>query len=171
MSCVVSVFCNGPTGLQCFPDGHGFKQWTGKDSKALMKVYIPAIKDHIPEDITHAFSACLGFCYLVWREALTEDDLLHVQEALDRFHQYWEIFKTSAFYAPNGLCSSITESKHIKAVKEPWHRSSRFKALGQMLLTNQCLDKIAAACAYFEAHGMLHCSCLSKALQELQKCT
>jgi len=26
-------------GLQHFPDGHGFKQWTGNDSKALMKVH------------------------------------------------------------------------------------------------------------------------------------
>jgi hypothetical protein len=25
------------------------------------------------------------------------------------------------FGLPNGLCSSITESKHIKAVKQPWH--------------------------------------------------
>ena len=25
------------TGLQCFPQGHNFKQWTGNDSKALMK--------------------------------------------------------------------------------------------------------------------------------------
>ena len=26
------------SGLQRFPDGHGFKQWTGNDLKALMKV-------------------------------------------------------------------------------------------------------------------------------------
>lgn len=26
------------TGLRCFHHGHGFKQWTGDDSKALMKV-------------------------------------------------------------------------------------------------------------------------------------
>ncbi|KIM57870.1 hypothetical protein SCLCIDRAFT_80941, partial [Scleroderma citrinum Foug A] len=25
-------------GLRHFPQGHGFKQWTGNDSKALMKV-------------------------------------------------------------------------------------------------------------------------------------
>jgi len=25
-------------GLRCFPEGRGFKQWTGDDSKALMKV-------------------------------------------------------------------------------------------------------------------------------------
>lgn len=31
--------------------------------------------------------------------------------------------------APNGLCSSITEAKHIKAVKETWRRSNRFEPL------------------------------------------
>ncbi|KAG1801157.1 uncharacterized protein BJ212DRAFT_1305141 [Suillus subaureus] len=71
------------------------------------------------------------------------------------------------FGAPNGLCLSITESKHIKAVKEPWCRSSRYKALSQMLLTNQCLNKIAAAQSDFEAHGMLQGLCLSNALQAL----
>lgn len=72
------------------------------------------------------------------------------------------------FGAPNGLCSSITESKHIKAVKEPWRRSSRYKALGQMLLTNQRLDKIAAARSDFEARGMLQGSCVSDALRALK---
>jgi len=60
------------------------------------------------------------------------------------------------FGAPNGLCSSITESKHIKAIKEPWRRSSHFQALGQMLLTNQRLDKLAATRVDFEARGMLN---------------
>ncbi|KAG1897517.1 uncharacterized protein F5891DRAFT_1191716 [Suillus fuscotomentosus] len=71
------------------------------------------------------------------------------------------------FGAPNGLCSSITESKHIKAIKEPWRCSSRYKALGQMLLTNQHLDKIAAARSDFEACGMLQGSCVSDAFREL----
>jgi hypothetical protein len=56
-------------GLRCFPQGHGFKQWTGDDSKALMKVgliktkivlapltseskvYIPAIQGHVPRQM------------------------------------------------------------------------------------------------------------------------
>ena len=59
------------------------------------------------------------------------------------------------FGAPNGLCSSITESKHIKAVKEPWRQSNRWNALGQMLLTNQRLDKLAAARVDFKTRGML----------------
>ena len=45
----------------------------------------------------------------------------------------------------NGLCSSITESKHITAVKNPWRRSNRNQPLGQMLMTNQQSDKLAAA--------------------------
>src|SRR5882724_10186736 len=60
-----------------------------------------------------------------------------------------------AFGAPNGLCSSITELKHIKAVKEPWRRSSRFEALAQMLLTNQRLDKLDAASQAFAELGMM----------------
>jgi len=44
---------------------------------------------------------------------------------------------------------------HITAVKKPWRRSSRFEALGQMLLTNQRLDKLAATKADFISRGML----------------
>ncbi|KAG2132994.1 hypothetical protein DEU56DRAFT_739164 [Suillus clintonianus] len=168
-------------GLRRFPDGRGFRQWTGDDSKALMKVYLAAIEGHVPQDVVRTFSAFLEFCYIVRHEALTEDDLVKLQDALNRFHKFREIFKATGvvstfslprqhslchyellirlFGAPNGLCSSITESKHIKAVKEPWRRSSRFNALGQMLLTNQRLDKLAAARVQFEARGMLHGSC------------
>ena len=59
------------------------------------------------------------------------------------------------FGAPSGLCSSITESQHITAVKRPWRRSSRFDALGQMLLTNQRLDKLNAMRSDYISHGML----------------
>jgi hypothetical protein len=48
------------------------------------------------------------------------------------------------FAAPNGVCTSITESKHIRAVKEPWRLSSRNNALFQMLTTNQRLDQLSA---------------------------
>ncbi|KAF8130554.1 hypothetical protein EV363DRAFT_1450363 [Boletus edulis] len=69
------------------------------------------------------------------------------------------------FGAPNGLCSSITESKHIRAVKEPYHRFNRNQPLGQMLLINQCLDKLAAAQSDFMARGMLDKHILADILQ------
>ncbi|KAH9973151.1 hypothetical protein BJV74DRAFT_782824, partial [Russula compacta] len=59
------------------------------------------------------------------------------------------------FGVPNGICSSITESKHIKAVKEPWCCSNRNQPLGQILLTNQRLDKLVAAYVDFKSRGML----------------
>jgi hypothetical protein len=125
-----------------------------------------------------AISAFTEFCYLVRRSVISEDTLHSIDAALASFHHYRDIFQTTGvrpegfslprqhslihyrrliqmFGAPNGLCSSITESKHIKAVKKPWRRSSRYQALGQMLLINQRMDKLAAARVNFAARGML----------------
>ncbi|KAN0078151.1 hypothetical protein V8E55_010208 [Tylopilus felleus] len=165
-------------GLWHFPQGRNFKQWTGNDSKALMKVYLPAIDGHVPPDMVCTVRAFLEFCYLVRRNTIDERTLVQIQDVLDRFYQYHKIFlemqvittfslpcqhsmkhyvdMIQMFSAPNGLCSSITESKHIKAVKEPYRRSNRNQALGQMLLTNQRLGKLAAAHSDFTACGMLN---------------
>ncbi|KAG1896783.1 uncharacterized protein F5891DRAFT_1192680 [Suillus fuscotomentosus] len=175
------------SGLRRFPQGRDFKQWTGDDSKALMKVFLPAIEGHVPGDMVRAFRALLEFCYLARRDVVTEDTLNQMQDALHRFHRYRQIFDLVVptfslprqhsmihytdmirlFGAPNGLCSSITESKHIKAAKEPWRWSSRHNALGQMLVTNQRLDKLAASRVDFDARGMLTGTILSSALAAL----
>src|SRR5882724_10409056 len=112
-------------------------------------------------------SAFLDFCYIVCRSSLDESALGAAEEALARFHSHCVIFQEygvrpngfslprqhalmhychliEQFGAPNGLCSSITESQHIRAVKRPWRRSNRCNALGQMLLTNQRTEKLAA---------------------------
>ena len=121
----------------------------------------------------------MEFCFLVRCSVLNDNDLEAIDSAIADFHcdrvafnkihpnRYslphqhslvHYIFLIQEFGAPNGLCSSITESKHIKAVKEPWHCSSYFEALGQMLVTKQQLDKLAAAHVNFEAWGMLSAS-------------
>ncbi|KAG2352099.1 hypothetical protein BDR07DRAFT_1455271 [Suillus spraguei] len=46
-------------------EGHNFRQWTGNDSKVLMKVFIPAIEGHVPQDMVRAFHALLEFCFLI----------------------------------------------------------------------------------------------------------
>ena len=51
--------------------------------------------------------------------------------------------------------ASITELRHIKAVKRPYHCSGKNKLLGQMLITNQRIDKLAAAHTFFNSRGML----------------
>ncbi|KAM6491755.1 hypothetical protein JOM56_012795 [Amanita muscaria] len=177
-------------GLRRFPQGRGFKQWTGSDSKALMKVYIPAIKGHCPSDMVRAIRAFLEFCYIVRRDVVDTNSLNEMQTALLRFHQFRKIFETTGirkedthpprqhslihyhrlirdYGAPNGICSSITESRHITAIKKPWRRSNRYKALGQMLKTNQRLDRLAGARADFEARGMLKGSILDRSNREI----
>ena len=139
-----------------------------------------------------ALQAFLNFCYIVRHDVHNTQSLEALQDALDCFHKHREIFETSsihlngfnlpqshaavhymhliwAFGAPNGLCSSITESKHIVAVKEPWQRSSRWQALRQMLTTNSHLDKLAAAWVDFASHGMLEGTVVVGVLSQLGK--
>ena len=114
-----------------------------------------------------------------------------VDNTLKKFHANHEIFKTSgviktfkypcqhslkhyvasicAYGSPNGLCSSMTENKHIKAVKKPWRHSSCYKAMKQMLLTNQRVDKLLVSHVHFKVNNMLKGDCLFYALAQLRK--
>ncbi|GLB38138.1 hypothetical protein LshimejAT787_0500030 [Lyophyllum shimeji] len=164
-------------GLRRFYDGRNFTQWTGDDSKALMKVYLAAITGHVPLVMVQCMSAFLDFCYIARRNSLSNYDIKELKSALTRFHHLRAIFIETGvrvdislprqhsmvhyphsirlFGSPNGLCSSITESKHIQAVKEPWRRSNRYNALIQMLRTLVRLDKLSAAERRFAAQGMM----------------
>lgn len=119
----------------------------------------------------------MELCFLFRRNAITNTDLQRIQYELDRFQELRTIFIETGvradislprqhalqhyhysimlFGSPNGLCSSITESKHIVAVKEPWRRSSRYKALSQMLRTLSRLDKLAALRQIYVQRGMM----------------
>ncbi|KAI6037783.1 hypothetical protein EDC04DRAFT_2868601 [Pisolithus marmoratus] len=124
-----------------------------------------SIEGYVPEEIILTFSSFLKFCYLV-----------HGNDALTSFHLHCGIFHDAGvvltfllpqqhamkhypylicqFSMPNGLCSSIIESKHIKAI----------------LRINERLDKFAAVQADFKKHGMLGGNCLSNVLGNLE-CT
>ena len=120
--------------------------------------------------MSKAITAFLEFCYIVRQSSLDEADLEALNSALKCFEIERTIFEQvgihpngisiprihalqhyhqliQQFGAPNGLCTSITESKHIDAVKKPWRKSNQHEALGQMLVTNQRLENIA----YFRA--------------------
>ena len=149
-----------------------------------------AIQAFVPTAIVETFAAFLEFCYIARRNIITEDSLRQLNVALGKFHEARQVFAGTVrpegpsafslprqhsmvhyfdnikdFGSPNGLCSSITESKHITAVKRPWRRSNKHMALPQMLRSNQRLDKLAAARADFTARGMLVDSCLIKAIE------
>jgi hypothetical protein len=98
-------------GLRRFPDGRDFQQWTGNDSKALMKVrlfyivtshmetqmiiwqvYVAAISGHVPDGMVKCLSAFLDFCYIARRNAITRNGLSQLRLALARFHLHRDIF-------------------------------------------------------------------------------
>lgn len=127
--------------------------------------------------MVRAISSFIEFCYLVRRHVLDDNDLDKLDGYLAEFHEEREIFIEEGirddfclprqhalmhyrdmiiqFGAPNGLCSSITESRHKDAVKGPYKRSSKFNALQQMITTNQRLSKLSASAINFGACGML----------------
>ena len=148
-----------------------------------------AIEGFVPPDVIQTFAAFLEFCYITHHNVINEHSLKDLEAALQQFRQFCTVFSGTVradgltgfalprqhslthyhsnikkFGAPNSLCSSITESKHIITVKRPWCQSSRYKALSQILQVNQKLDKLAAAKADFASHGMLAGSSLTTAL-------
>ncbi len=87
---------------------------------------------------------------IIVTSGVREEFLLPRQHSLTHYSHLIRLFGS-----PNGISSSITESQHIRAVKEPWRRSNRHEALGQMLVTNQRRDQLTAARSDFAKRGML----------------
>lgn len=134
------------------------------------QVWMSVIEEFVLQDIIQCFNAYLHFCYIARMSTFTEHTLDCLDEALKQFHRYQKVFQqfgvqelTTAgfslpcqhamthyrrhienFGAPNGLCSSITESKHIAVVKCPWRQSSRNNAIRQIMLTNHHMEKLTA---------------------------
>ena len=129
-------------------------------------------------EVVRTFRAFLEFCYVARRSVLTEDDLDKLKDALTRFHRYWSIFVTDGvcekgislprqhalvhyhalirlFGAPNGLCTSLSESKHKDSTKAVYRRSNRNNPLGQMLVANTRIDQLSAARGNYTNRGML----------------
>jgi hypothetical protein len=116
-------------------------------------------------------------CYIARRNAIDSASHEHLQDCVQTYYQLRTIFLDAGirttvsilrqhalmhfyhairlFGSPNGLCSSITKSKHIQAVKQPWHQSSRYNALAQMLRTLPRMDKMMALYRHFKHCGML----------------
>jgi hypothetical protein len=148
-----------------------------------MKIYVAALVGYVPDEIVMCLSAFLDACYIARRQDIDANALDSLGHALDRFWNLREVFRIPGvrptgfslprqhslthyrrmiedFGAPGGLCSSITESRHITAVKKPWRRSNRYQALGQMLLINQRLDKLAAMRSDFTSRITISGGCL-----------
>jgi hypothetical protein len=128
--------------------------------------------------MVRCIAALLDFCYLARCSSHTTLTLHEMDAALATFHRYRQVFKDTdicpngfgmprqhslvhytanirLFGALTGLDSAITESKHIKAVKEPWRESNRCNAVKQMITKNSRLSQMAALQVEFARRKML----------------
>jgi hypothetical protein len=141
------------------------------------QVYLAAINGHVPPKMVQCLTALMELCFLFRRNAITTANIEQIRYELQRLHQLREVFIEAGvradislprqhallhyvtgimlFSSPNGLCSSITESKHIVAVKQPWRCSSHYKALPQMVCTINRLDNLAALQRVYLKQGMM----------------
>ncbi|KAF7324273.1 C2H2-type domain-containing protein [Mycena venus] len=58
-------------GLRRFPDGRDFNQWTGDDSKALMKIYLAAIAGYLPSNMRQRLNDAIPRASRLWRHTFT----------------------------------------------------------------------------------------------------
>ena len=68
------------------------KQWTGKEAKAILKVFVGVIAGLIPPKAVRAIRAIIDFIYLASYHSHTDATLAQMQDALDEFHNNKEIF-------------------------------------------------------------------------------
>ena len=116
--------------------------------------------------MVQCLSAFMNCCYIVQHNMIDTSDIATFQQHLADFHRLQQVFITTGvrndfslprqhalmhypnaieqFGSLNGTCTSQTEVKHIKAVKDPWHQSSCNKPLPQMVTTLTCMDKLTA---------------------------
>ena len=143
----------------------------------LFQVYLAAIKGLVPEKMVACIAAFTECCYIARRNAITSADLEDFERRQAQFQDLKSIFietgvrssislprqhsllhyvsKIELFASPNGICSSITEFKHRKSVKEPWRHTSHFNALPQMVKIISRLDRLAALRRVFSNRRML----------------
>ena len=155
---------------------------------ATFRSDLPTIEGYVPPDMLRCLRAFLESCYIVRHDIMMEIDIEASREILERFYRCRKVFLDEGvleglslprqhamshyirmirlFGAPNGLCSSITESKRIKAVKEPWRRTNRYGARLQMLLI---IQRLAAMRVDFTERGVLEPTKLQEAPRMIGK--
>jgi hypothetical protein len=114
---------------------------------ACRNLFTPAMLD--------AMQACLWRFHNL-RKIFVDEGVCKDDVSMPRQHSLVHyVLSIWLFGSPNGLCSSITESRHITMVKEPWRCSNCYKVLLQMLLTNQRMSKMSAAQGIHTAQGAM----------------
>ncbi|KAF7799078.1 hypothetical protein EIP86_010308 [Pleurotus ostreatoroseus] len=150
--------CMPPThGVRIFEDGISkLQRVSGAEHKNICKQLLGCMVGRAPQDAIRATRALLDFLYLAQYRSHSDETLQYLDDALDEFHRYKDVFlqlgaragdhfnlpKLHAlqhyadcirlFGTTDNYNTEISERLHINLVKDAYRASNRKEALEQM---------------------------------------
>ncbi|KAG8729886.1 hypothetical protein FRC10_003320, partial [Ceratobasidium sp. 414] len=174
-------------GMPRFPGIRHFKkgissfisaQWTGTESKAVAKVFLPAIAGSQPPEAVAATRCIMDFMYRAHLPQLDDDDLERLDLDLARFHELKEIFVSDGgvrdwdgipklhmlshytylireFGTTDGYNTETSERLHIDYVKVFYRASNKVDPIEQMITNLQRREAWAMQRVRLEGQGVI----------------
>jgi hypothetical protein len=137
----------------------GIQQWTGRESKEMMKQFLPLVAGTVDGSLSALVRAGLDFMYRAHAASMTEDDIQDLKESMVEFHELkYSVLSDKTFTdperfdhipklhmithypvqipelgTPDGYNTEVPERSHIPNAKEPWRASNRVNPWHQMI--------------------------------------
>lgn len=174
-----SRFKSAPTlqGLRHFKAGISkVSQWTGHEHKEMEKVFLALVAGAVDDEVVFAVRALMDFIHLASLQAHTTATLAALQEALDDFHQYKDVFIRLGARSPphfnipkyhmlehyvalirnfgsaDGFNTEWSERLHIDYAKDAYRASNKKDYIAQMttwLSRQEAVDRFSVYLEWF----------------------
>ncbi|KAG8743778.1 hypothetical protein FRC12_014960 [Ceratobasidium sp. 428] len=169
------------SGMRHFKRGiSGVKQWTGREAKEMMKVFVPLIADDnsMSNELVGLIRSILDFSYIAHSTRLTEDELGELEDAHAEMHRLKQSVVSAGIYesikrfdgipkwhmvshyadsirelgTPDGYNTEAPEYLHIVYVKRGWNASNKRDAIPQIIKYCQRLEALRIHRAYLDEY-------------------
>ncbi|KAJ1303019.1 hypothetical protein OPQ81_011220 [Rhizoctonia solani] len=160
--------------------GIGPCQWTGRESKDLVKQVLPIAVGKCSPEFTELVWSVVNFIHQAHSVSMTDRDIDALQHSLNTLHELKEIMvnPVDGYYkdmkrwdkiaklhmmehyahsicelgTPDGYNTEGPKNLHIIYAKEPWRASNKRSLLPQMTKYLQWLDAIRIQCHYMDSY-------------------
>ncbi|CUA70823.1 Protein NYNRIN [Rhizoctonia solani] len=177
----------GMVGLRHFTKGISKvsqSQWTGRESKEMAKQLLPIVagQQGANPNFVALIRSILDFTFRAHQSQMTEEDIEHLQKALNVFHTKKQVLVTVKIYeeleglngikklhmlthyaftiremgTPDGYNTEAPEHLHIIYAKRGWRASNKVRPMEQMVRFIQRYETIRIHRAYMDRyHGLV----------------
>ncbi|EUC56496.1 hypothetical protein RSOL_181130 [Rhizoctonia solani AG-3 Rhs1AP] len=177
----------GMVGLRHFSKGISKvaqSQWTGRESKEMAKQLLPIVagQQGANPNFVALIRSILDFTFRAHQSQMTEEDIEHLQQALNVFHTKKQVLVTVTIYkelerlngikklhmlthysftiremgTPDGYNTESPEHLHIIYAKRGWRASNKVRPMEQMIRFIQRYEAIRIHRAYMDRYyGLL----------------